>query len=33
MAKGVGGAFGFLSGLVAIHAVTAGLNSWRKRVK
>ena len=31
MANGVAGAFGFLSGLVATHAWTAGLNSLRKR--
>ena len=33
IAKGLSGAFGFFSGLVAIQATTAGLNSGRKRSK
>ena len=33
IANGVSGAFGFIRGLVAIHASTAGLNSARKRLK
>ena len=33
IANGVSGAFGFLSGLVATQALTAGLNSLRKRSK
>ena len=33
IANGVSGAFAVLSGFVAIHASTAGLNSLRKRSK
>ena len=33
IANGVSGRFGFFSGLVAIQASTAGLNSLRNRLK